>query len=76
MAVGTDEACGSNKPLVVENSWHGYIQSPNYPNNYPNRVDCIWKIMVIEGTRMTIHVDDVQVENTYVEFIIAFLDRF
>lgn len=22
----------------------GYIESPNYPGNYPNNVECIWKI--------------------------------
>ena len=62
LAVSTDGACGSRKPLVIENSSQGYIQSPNYPNDYPNGADCSWMIGVTNGTRMTINIDDFQVE--------------
>jgi len=47
---------------MIESSSEGYIQSPNYPNDYPNRADCSWMIKVNNGTRMTINVIDVEVE--------------
>ena len=67
LAVSTDSACGGDKPLIIEASSEGYIQSPNYPNNYPNRADCSWAIKVSNGTRMTIRIEDVEVENGYSE---------
>ena len=69
LAVSTDSACGGDKPLIIETSSEGYIQSPNYPNNYPNRADCSWAIKVSNGTRMTIRIEDVEVENGYSEIL-------
>ena len=63
MVLGIGYACGSNKPLVIENSTQGYIKSPNYPDNYPNGADCLWRIDIGEGFRMTISIDDVLVES-------------
>ena len=60
---GTEEACGSNKPLWITNSPEGYIQSPNYPNNYPNNSDCAWIIQVNPGTNLRLQIDDVSIEN-------------
>ena len=63
VVIGTGHACGSDKPLVIENSTQGYIQSPNYPDNYPSGLDCLWKLKVGDGLRMTIRIVDVLVEN-------------
>ena len=30
----------------------GVIQSPNYPNSYPNNIDCVWKITVPSGRKI------------------------
>ena len=62
LAVSTEGACGSEKPLLIENSNQGFIQTPNYPNNYPDRSDCAWMIEVMNGTRITIDIADVEVE--------------
>ena len=62
MVVSTEGACGSEKPLVIESSNQGVIQTPNYPNNYPARSDCSWMIEVKNGMRVTINVADVEVE--------------
>ena len=58
----TEDPCGTNKPFVIENSTHGLIYSPNYPNNYPNGVECSWLVKIGEGLRMTINIDFVDVE--------------
>ena len=44
MPPGADrDPCGYWQPqLLTESS--GTIQSPNYPNNYDNGVDCSWQI--------------------------------
>lgn len=62
LAVSTEEACGSNKPLLVTSSYQGVVQSPNYPNNYPDQLDCAWLIEIENGTRVTINIKFVEVE--------------
>jgi len=59
---GIEDACGNNKPLVITNSTEGFIQSPNYPENYPSNANCSWLIELIPGTRLQMHIDDVSVE--------------
>ena len=60
---GIEDACGNNKPLKITNSTAGFIQSPNYPENYPNNADCSWLIELIPGTRLQMYIDDVSIEN-------------
>ena len=59
---GTEQACGSNKPLQITNPSQGYIQSPNYPNEYPSNSDCAWILQVIPGTTLRLEVDDIKIE--------------
>ncbi|KAI1703811.1 CUB domain-containing protein [Ditylenchus destructor] len=35
--------------VSLENVTHGYIHSPNFPQNYPDNSDCKWVIMAPEG---------------------------
>lgn len=37
-------ACGS-----TQHGERGIITSPNYPNDYPIRTDCLWRIITTEG---------------------------
>ncbi|KAK6490308.1 cubilin [Huso huso] len=41
-------ACGGNI-YMSDSDPSGYITSPNYPNNYPQNVDCSWTITVPNG---------------------------
>ena len=34
------DPCGTYQPLLIENSTHGYIESPNYPSRYPDTLKC------------------------------------
>ena len=43
------DPCG-DIPLVLSGSTTGTIQSPNYPNDYPNDADCNWLIEVDGGS--------------------------
>ena len=65
------DPCSSYQPLVIENSTHGYIESPNYPSNYPVNATCSWKIKIPDGIRMSINVTDIAVEKWYKEIIIS-----
>lgn len=38
------------------------ISSPDYPSNYPNRLDCKWKISVEESSRIQLWIRDFQFE--------------
>ena len=62
LTVSAEAACGSNRPLIIRGSNMGIIQSPNYPNNYPDRLNCQWMIEIENRTRMTIDISDMQIE--------------
>ena len=62
LTVSAEAACGSNRPLIIQGSNLGIIQSPNYPNNYPDRLNCQWLIEIETGTRMTIDISDMLIE--------------
>jgi len=38
------------------------VQTPNYPNNYPNSLTCTWVIDAGSGNRVFLNVTDLQVE--------------
>ena len=39
------------------------IQSPNYPNPYPNNIDCVWVIIAPPGKKIKIRLTFVWLEN-------------
>ncbi|KAG7279658.1 hypothetical protein CRUP_025761 [Coryphaenoides rupestris] len=41
-------ACGGHI-VLGDNDPPGYITSPNYPQNYPHNIDCVWVIAVPNG---------------------------
>ena len=47
---------------MITNSTQGNIVSPGYPNDYPNQVNCSWKLEIAEGLKLRINVLDVEVE--------------
>lgn len=51
------QACGG---LIELNDYDppGYITSPNYPQNYPQNIDCIWVITVPNGEAVQIDFED------------------
>lgn len=60
-------ACGGFIELY-DNDPPGYITSPNYPQNYPQNIDCIWVITVPNGRAVQIDFED--------EFYIEPADRY
>uniref|UniRef100_A0A8C6ZYS4 Deleted in malignant brain tumors 1 protein n=1 Tax=Nothoprocta perdicaria TaxID=30464 RepID=A0A8C6ZYS4_NOTPE len=45
----------------------GTLQSPFYPENYPNKADCVWEIQVTSNFRVTLTFRDIQCLSDYVE---------
>lgn len=43
----------------------GYIQSPEYPMNYPSRIQCDWHIAAERGYRVNIQFEDFHIEDHY-----------
>ena len=39
--------------------FQGYMQSPNWPGNYPNGVECTWSINPEKGRRILVVVPEV-----------------
>uniref|UniRef100_A0A3Q1IYA9 Uncharacterized protein n=1 Tax=Anabas testudineus TaxID=64144 RepID=A0A3Q1IYA9_ANATE len=56
------QACGGSIELS-DNDPPGYITSPNYPQNYPQNIDCIWVITVPTGEAVQIDFE----EDFYIE---------
>ncbi|XP_071062991.1 LOW QUALITY PROTEIN: cubilin [Pseudochaenichthys georgianus] len=57
-------ACGGFIELN-DNDPPGYITSPNYPQNYPQNIDCVWVISVPNGEAVQIDFeDDFYIEST------------
>lgn len=42
---------------------YGVIESPNYPGNYPNNIDCTWIVKPGKGRRLLVIVPDVKIAN-------------
>ena len=42
----------------------GYITSPNYPNNYPPNMNCVWKITVSHDKRVRFSFKSMDIEYT------------
>ncbi|XP_064599589.1 signal peptide, CUB and EGF-like domain-containing protein 1 isoform X2 [Liolophura sinensis] len=49
-----DRECGG-----VFEEFQGYIQSPNYPGNYPNNVECVWTIKPAKGRRILVIIPEI-----------------
>ena len=56
------DPCGAI-PLVLSGSTTGTIQSPNYPNDYPNDADCNWLIEVDGGSVVQLTIVNFVVED-------------
>ena len=41
----------------------GVIESPNFPNDYPNNLDCAWTIVVSKGNRINMQFSHFYLEN-------------
>ncbi|XP_038138788.1 cubilin-like, partial [Cyprinodon tularosa] len=57
------QACGGFI-VVRDEDPPGYITSPNYPENYPQNVDCIWVITVPNGEAVQVDFEDFYIEPT------------
>ena len=55
------DPCG-DLPLVLSGSSTGIIQSPNYPNDYPNGADCKWVVEVDGSSVVQLTITNFNVE--------------
>uniref|UniRef100_A0A8C8SDX7 Scavenger receptor cysteine-rich domain-containing protein DMBT1 n=1 Tax=Pelusios castaneus TaxID=367368 RepID=A0A8C8SDX7_9SAUR len=46
----------------------GIFQSPLYPQNYPNNVDCVWEIEALSNSRVTVFFEDIVTEGGICQF--------
>ncbi|XP_070546934.1 signal peptide, CUB and EGF-like domain-containing protein 1 isoform X3 [Ptychodera flava] len=53
-----DRTCGG-----VIDDFTGYIESPNYPGDYPANIECIWSIVPPKGRRILVVVPEIFLEN-------------
>lgn len=43
---------------------YGYIESPNYPNSYPNNAQCAWQIYVSPGALLELYFYTFDIESS------------
>ena len=46
--------CIKNKISYIADSKSGIVTSPGYPNKYPSYANCIWEIIVPDGTELNL----------------------
>ncbi|XP_053927094.1 deleted in malignant brain tumors 1 protein isoform X3 [Cuculus canorus] len=56
-------SCGG----LISNS-SGILQSPFYPENYPNNADCVWQIQVQDNSRITLTFRDIAMQSGRCQF--------
>ena len=56
-----NDPCGENRPLNIDLS-SKQISSPNFPQNYPNNVNCSWIINTNEPSRIILVFTDFDIE--------------
>lgn len=54
VALSSDQLCGGEL-----GEYTGYIESPNYPGDYPSNVDCVWTINPPHKRRILIVVPEI-----------------
>ncbi|KAK3802337.1 hypothetical protein RRG08_010589, partial [Elysia crispata] len=62
LILGMSVVAGCGQALSGNN---GTIQSPNYPNSYPNRARCVWTITTDPGTQVTLTFSAFDLERAY-----------
>ncbi|KAH3817670.1 hypothetical protein DPMN_119225 [Dreissena polymorpha] len=60
----TKEACNEKCGGVLTDSF-GVITSPNFPSNYPNKVECTWVINAPEGYVINVYFTEFELEFSY-----------
>ncbi|XP_038050981.1 CUB and sushi domain-containing protein 1-like [Patiria miniata] len=72
---GSDESlcdeCGSHNISVYKDIIN--LNSPGYPNRYPNNHDCIWYIKGQSKQVVTMRIKDFEMEETYDYLVVVFL---
>ncbi|XP_022112072.1 uncharacterized protein LOC110991164 [Acanthaster planci] len=66
-----DDGCDDS---IIENTTSGRIESLNFPNTYPNNLDCTWTIRVGEIFRVKLVFEAFNVESGYDKLIIDGVD--
>lgn len=47
------------------------LQSPNFPENYPNSLDCTWNIVAEEGEHVRVQFEFIKLEENYDKLIVC-----
>ncbi|XP_046395784.1 signal peptide, CUB and EGF-like domain-containing protein 2 [Ischnura elegans] len=55
--------CKRGNCVSFINDLFGVIESPNYPGNYPNNIDCTWIVKPGKGRRLLVIVPDIKLAN-------------
>lgn len=45
--------------------WNGVIESPNFPQDYPHRIECEWTIQTFKGNQIYVEFTELDLERSY-----------
>ena len=62
-------ACGNNGTKMIITPWNNTdIYSPNFPENYPNNMNCHWHIKADHGFRIELQIEGHELEEKYLKY--------
>ena len=60
-------ACGFNgTEMIITPSNYTDIHTPNFPEDYPNNLNCKWHIKADDGYQIELHIKGYELEKKYV----------
>ena len=59
-------ACGNSSTKMIITPWNNTdIHSPNFPETYPNNLNCIWHVKADNGFRIELQIKGQELEEKY-----------
>ena len=59
------DACGADSPMVITAQNSTDISSPNFPENYPNNMNCTWLIVAHNNATIELSLKGYETEREY-----------
>ena len=64
------DACVPNGPFVISIENTTDISSPHFPDNYPDKMNCTWRIVAANRKRIVLLIKGHELENQYKPLIL------
>ena len=63
--VNMADACNNDSPMVITAQNNTDIVSPNFPENYPNNMNCTWLVVADNNATIALSLKGYETEKEY-----------